>query len=378
MHSGPVVSGDPVRRYSLCALLCAASLFAATETVYLRTTDPPLTITAASVVSTTVRLTVSSSASFSVGNYVRVDGLKGCSSANGTRKVSAVPSGTTLEIQTIADADITCNSAFSTITATYLPLVGLATAYTFVDYPRVFADGPGGTVATRIAANDITGWPPYDGLAARAATCATFSLTTGYPECAAEMALHYYLTGNTTSRDGAISQLNNVEKWRKHFGMAHDRTHGGRAQDFVDWASFDQYFWGLAYSFVQGSMSAGEKSAFAAKMLDDRGDSCTNQITTSTPLTGTVATTSTTVTGTGTDFVADGFAAGDHIMVAISTTSSSHFEVVSVGSATSMTITGGSTIAAGKSFYRATAYVDGNCGDVWGVNSDSCAGSQRR
>jgi hypothetical protein len=334
------------------------------------------------------------------GTIIVLAGVEGNTAANGTRVATNVTE-TTTELYDLAGAPVAGNGEFLRYTGgqgTSYPEAAAGSLVTLKDHPRVWLDGPDGVLTATLctsgaACKAVSSNPAYAAMKTsvdtyvmpRSSSATDQALISqmqngdfGYLGGAALM---YQSTGTASYRDWVIGALNNIDKWTKGFGCLESISGCGDSIT-LDYAS--KYLWNIAqaYSIVRGSMSIGERTAFANKILNDVDTSCTQRFYAGT---GTIAYTlyGTTLTGTGTLWLTNPdttqrIAAGDSIlwtngcdsgycsgMTAI---------VASVASDTSLTIqnypTGGylaETVTTGK-FWIGKAFTTGNCGLVNFIN----------
>ncbi|MGC4053295.1 MAG: putative Ig domain-containing protein [Paludibaculum sp.] len=340
---------------------------------------------------------------WSDGAIVVVAGVEGNIAANGTRVATHV-TATTAELYDLNGAPVAGSGAFQRYTGgsgTSYPQAASGVQVTLKDHPRVWLDGPGGTLTSTLCTNGAE-CKAVNGNPAWAAMKTAIDLRVVSKDAASPdqplisqmqngdfgylsgAALIYQSTGTTRYRDWAIKALNNIDKYTKGFGCANEQFSGCGDSITLDYAS--KYLWNIAqtYSIVRSGMTAKEREVFAGKMLNDVNDSCTNRFYAGT---GTINYTiyQTTLTGNGTQWltnpdVTQRIAPGDSLMWTSGCTSGycagMTMIVSAVTSDTSLTISGfpsGSyaNTASNAPFWIAKPWTTGNCGLVSFLNHSS-------
>ena len=190
--------------------------------------------------------------------------------------------------------------------------------YTLAAHPRLFLDGPSGTITTRLRDPDGAGArvapqasdanPAYVALKAQVRDCRaapTFCSNRNERSITVlALALDWYMDNRQTdSLAAAIHWLNNVETWvtnRYGFGCDVTNSYCGTSS-WSDWPSWDMGVLAQAYSIVRSEMSSGGAPTFAQKMFNDDvagyQDGCTNQLQQEVGATATFTAGSAAVTG---------------------------------------------------------------------------------
>lgn len=171
-------------------------------------------------------------------------------------------------------------------------------SYTYTDHPRVWFDGPGGTLTTALQDPDGAGPlvaqkasdanPAYVALKAKIRSCvATDPPCVPYDKglALAEAALDWFMDNSqTNSLRAAKYWINNIETFYSQFQFACDFTQQNCGiGSHSDWPSTDISHYAYAYTLIRSELSAGERTTFGQKMLNDNdqynGDSgCTPQL----------------------------------------------------------------------------------------------------
>jgi hypothetical protein len=261
--------------------------------------------------------------------------------------------------------------------------------YTLTAHPRLFLDGPGGTITTRLADPDGAG----AGVAPQAtdANPAFVALKVQVRDCRAAptycsnrsersttvllLALDWYMDNSQTdSLAAAIWNLNNVELWATAgFGFGCDiRDPYCGLSSFADWPSWDMGVLAQVYSIVRSEMSAGEKTAYAQKMFNDDTagyeDGCTNQLQEEVGATVTYTSGTTVVSGTN----LSGLTAGRSVYMRGATTGG-WATIATVDSAIAITLSGAPQYALGGNspsvtggkIYELKPWSATTCGMAW-------------
>ncbi|MGC4052954.1 MAG: putative Ig domain-containing protein [Paludibaculum sp.] len=335
------------------------------------------------------------------GTVIVLAGVEGNTAANGTRVVQGV-TATTAQLYTLGGSPVAGNGAFLRYTAgagTSYPEAAAGTLVTLKAHPRVWLDGPSGSLTSTLCTSGagckgVVENPAFAAMktaidmrvVAKDATAPDQALIAqmqngdfGY---LGGTALMFQTTGSTSYRDKAIAILNNLERYTKGFGCVSEQIGGCADSITLDYSS--KYAWNIAqaYSIVRGSMSPSEKTAFAGKILNDVNDGCTNRFHSGT---GTVNYTlyGTSITGTGTQWLTNPdtsqrIAPGDSIAFTTGCTSGyctgMTVLVSAVTSDTSLTLqaypAGGYVAASATNapFWIAKPWIAGNCGLVNFIN----------
>lgn len=337
------------------------------------------------------------------GAIIVIAGVEGNTAANGTRVATHV-TATTAELYDLNGAPVAGNGPFQRYTGgsgTSYPEAASGVLVTLKDHPRVWLDGPDGTLTSTLCTNGAgckaVGSNPAWTAMKTAVEGRVLSKNAAAPDAPlisqmqngdfgylSGAALMYQSTGTARYRDWAIKALNNIDKYTKGFGCANEQFSGCGDSITLDYAS--KYLWNIAqtYSIVRNGMTADERGAFAGKMLNDVNDNCTNRFYAGT---GTINYTiyQTTLTGNGTQWltnpdVSQRIAPGDSLMWTSGCTSGycagMTMLVSAVTSDTTLTISGfpsGSyaNTATNAPFWIAKPWTAGNCGLMNFLNHSS-------
>lgn len=211
-------------------------------------------------------------------------------------------------------------------------------SYTYVDHPRIYLDGSAGTLTSAVKDPDGAGplvapkatdsEPAFVALKAKIRSCVsssppTCNLSVSGQYVVALAALDWYMDNSQANSLAAAKYwVNNAETTgvytntaNSYLGYGCDYAVGttdcGKGS-YTDWASESLPQFAFAYSLIRSELSAGEKTAFAQKMLNDSTfdeTGCTNQL--EAIGTGTYTSGSTTLTGSG----LSGLSAGQSVYI---------------------------------------------------------------
>lgn len=382
----------------LLTLLLLALTASAQTTVWLRYGTPGGFSRISNCTNATpIVCTTSAAHGFSNGDHVWVQGVYGNWNANGHRKVKNVAS-TTFELTDTSDVNIAGNGAFNA-GLSWGARVGEVQAHTVKSSPRLFLDGPGGTLTTKFADPSVkvsAGWVPYDALVTANNRDQNATGYMQYPgDVTYKLALGYFMDNTKTDwRTNALRLINDMNNnimrgtsSRNFYPGPYAAETIGRGSD-VDWSAFQHTGYVMAYDLLKSHMTSDERATFRERLLnskDDYGETCNNPIT---QISGTVTTTagSTTITGVGTDFTT--LTVGRPILLLYRQTSiwSSRTDwttIVSIQSPTSMTVAHGAAYTESNVQLHSTrAWQTGDCGWKWYIQAHTYApqlvGGRRR
>ncbi len=175
--------------------------------------------------------------------------------------------------------------------------------YSLKDHPRVWFDGPNGTLTSKVKDPDGSGpakgpkvdtnFAPYQALRSRLDAeivgCDTKDNCDGaYPSTdrneayAAMAALDWFMDNSRVkSKNYAIWKLNTIEKkiaYRYQLGCI-ENYQACELNSFGDWPAETMIYTALAYTMVRSEMTPDERNIFAQKILNGYGDNdkCINQ-----------------------------------------------------------------------------------------------------
>ena len=343
---------------------------------------PKITVTGASN-STPIQITTSTDHGFSPGDVVWIWGINGNWNADGTRIVKEVQDSRHFTIQYMDGTDAVGNGAFSAMTRIGA-WVGSTVAYPLTGHPRLWFDGPNGTLTARMKDPDGPGGatapraqggnPPWDSLSSwldgniksnyqwNGSNFALFR--GGIFSPVLTMALRWFGDNTQTKyRDGAVHWIENAERIAETLACDETASSCGNATDQDYAAGYFVLPLAETYSLVRDQLLRGDVTKFLGMMLNDKTDgaSCSAMYTTGT---GTVnsATSAGVLTGTGTDWTTS-LSPGDSIFPA----TKNPWVVVSVDSDTQLhyrttNLAGLNFSGVSLSYQIAHPWQPGNCG----------------
>jgi hypothetical protein len=310
---------------SLCILsiLSGGSLQAQTYLHLRYGGGPKITITGASN-STPIQITTATPHGFSPGDIVWIWGVEGNWNADGTRIVKDVQDATHFTIRYMNGNDAVGNGSFSPASRIGA-WVGSTVAYPLTSHPRLWLDGPNGSLTARMKDPDGSGGatapraqpgnPPWDAITSwldgninsnyqwDSSNFALFRNGSFAPILT--MGLRWFSDNSQTKyRDGAIHWIFNAERIVETLACDESVVSCGNPTDMDYGAGYFVLPLAETYSLIRDQLSQELATRFLSIMLNDKtdGDSCTGMYL---PGTGTVtaATSAGVMTGSGTNWL---------------------------------------------------------------------------
>ena len=256
------------------------ALLQAQTVVYLRHGEPgsAIRITGASN-ATPISITTDGAHGLSAGQTVWIQGVEGNFAANGSRKVKATSGADMFTITDLNGVDIAGSGTYSR--GVDVGIVGPTQPVTLREHPRVWLDGPSGTITSGLAAKAVTGNPPWDDIVATVNQNANSYLQPD-PALAAYMgnaqwqqttgaALKWFVTGDATALAEAkafLLDLDNVSSYgRLGCDLAVSQCGANGAQ--TDYGATDAPYIMQAYSIIRSQFTPAEKQKFLDMVLND-------------------------------------------------------------------------------------------------------------
>jgi hypothetical protein len=368
----------------ICGLWVLASASAQAQTyLHLRYgAGPKITVTGASN-TTPIQITTSTAHNFSPGDVVWIWGINGNWNADGTRIVKAVQDTTHFTIQYMNGNDAVGNGTFSAATRIGA-WAGSTVAYPLTGNPRLWWDGPNGTLTARMKDPDGAGSatapraqagnPPWDSMTSwldgninsnYTWNGSNFALFRGGTFAGVlAMALRWYGDNSqTTYLNGAIHWMLNSERIAETLACDETVASCGDPTDQDYAAGYFALPIAETYSLIRDQLSSDLSGKFRGVMLNDKtdGDTCSGMYIAGN---GTViaATSDGVMTGLGTNWTTS-LSAGDTIFPA----GKNPWVVVSVDSDTQIhyrttNLTGATFSGVSLNYQIAHPWQPGNCG----------------
>lgn len=282
------------------------------QTVRLRDPANPTLLVSAVSNTTPVQLTFSSTHALSVGDFLHCIGFTGLVTANGALKVGSVISSTVVGITTTADVNIAPTGATDAdidvrVSGNQYARCGKTTAYSLGTQPLGWfsgshaeykdPDGAGGSVApavTRdpevwaylVSGNDAASTAGCDGATAGACTVEEAKIVAKADQVfegwlALNLAMGWYADNSKTRwKNGALYYIKNMHRInpdQQAFACDEPTDHCARSEEGGNIAFFTGY-WSQAYALMRSELTAGERTSYTQKVVNDNTTPCTNQL----------------------------------------------------------------------------------------------------
>ena len=261
------------------------------------------------------------------------------------------------------------------------------TNYTLTPHPRIWFDGPSGSITNSVKNSSRASTANSLWVALKNQTDTLLAgnwrqYNTSYPpQKFAAAAIKAFVDGDQTAKEAAIWSLTHAEDMvGGSFGCTEtDRYCSGRGGD-LDYSRSDAAYLAQTYTLLRSQMTPEERQLFADKMLNDNeitrsglnpiGQACTNQGMTLG--TGTITSNGTTqIVGVGTSFTTE-FQPGSIIWPAYLSASLYDIDpnivagrVISVQDDTHLTIHANWGARNSINFYYSRPWQSGDCGWIW-------------
>ena len=255
---------------------------------------PKVTVTGASE-TTPIRITTQEPHGFKAGDVVWIWGIDGNTNADGTRRVKQVLSPTSFTIAYMDGHDAAGHGAYRV--SDLGSWAGSTVAYPLKPHPRLWFDGPGGAITSRLQDPDGPGRakapraaannPPWEALSAwvdsigkdyawdgknfRAFRGSTF-------ETISAMALRWFSDqSDTNALEGAKHWIHQADRTVETLACDEAGPGCGDQTDIDYGAGYFTIPLALAYTLVHDQLDAPEIARFTGMMLNDRtdGETCT-------------------------------------------------------------------------------------------------------